>query len=436
MSRELSPTSRRLIGAGAATALFLAAVLLFSCMQPPVAVTHPPSEVTTPVGTPRPARVLLVESAPTATIAASSDYTIAPGEAAPGVPAAPLDQGARLAETPVRAAGSGFSLGTRHVPGPAILVSSYADGALSVNGSRYRGQLLIRRLGVEISVLNLVPVEHYLYSVLGSESYASWPEAALDAQAIIARSYALWRMAQRRDEPFDLVATVTDQSYLGIAKENPRLSAAVDRTEGIVLLYQMKLFRCYYHSTCGGATEAVQNVFPDPPLLPLSSVPCAFCKDSPHYRWHCQISKAELADALRRGGTALSRLASLEVATRTPSGRVQDLAVDSSDGAKLAMRAGDFRLRVGPRRLPSTWFEIRDLGAAYEFRGRGWGHGVGLCQWGSKGMAEAGRSATAILQHYYPGATLQRLYRGRDYVRTEAAPAAAAAAEGAVPEVP
>jgi stage II sporulation protein D len=223
----------------------------------------------------------------------------------------------------------------------------------------------------------------------------------------------MWRMVQRRKEPYDLVATVMDQNYVGTSKEDPRLRAAVDRTAGMVLLYQMRLFRCYYHSTCGGHTEAVQDVFPDPALLPLSPVPCPYCRGSKHYRWHSAIAKAELAEALRKAGLSARQVVSLQVTSRSRSGRALEVAIGTGEAGGTRMPANDFRLAVGPSRLPSTLFEVRDIGNRLEFQGRGFGHGVGMCQWGARGMAEAHHSAPEILAHYYPGAELHRLYEGR-----------------------
>ena len=435
MATEPHTLARRLLGSLIATGLFLAVVTSSSCIeQRPTVTTTPPVQIVTPRWEPRAARVLLVDRAPSATLASAARYTITPGDTPAGAISAHLDQGTQLAETTVRPVAAGLTIGSRTFPQSALLIGSDSDGALSVNGARYRGQILIRRLAPDqVSVLNLIPVEPYLYSVVGSESFESWPDAALEAQTIIARSYALWRIATRRDEPYDLVATVMDQNYGGVAKEKARFRTIVDRTEGLALLYQLKLYRCYYHSTCGGHTDAVENLFPDPPLAPLSGVACAYCTASPHYRWQCEMKKDDLAEALRKTGTPLNRLARLEAVSRTPAGRVLDLAIESDTGIRATLRASDFRMRIGPRKLPSTWFDIRDRGAAYEFRGRGMGHGVGLCQWGSKGMADMGHSAQAILGRYYPGATLHRLYRGKDYVQTEAAPATSAASAGSGP---
>ncbi|MFP4056887.1 MAG: SpoIID/LytB domain-containing protein [Candidatus Brocadiia bacterium] len=392
-----------------AAAAMLAGAIPFACVPPP-GTTEAPGHATTPQGRARPARVLLVAREAEASVSSAGPYRVRP--TAPG--SAVVARGGSLASTVVRPLARGLALGSRSLRHYSVRIVADQDGDLAVNGRRYRGELVVRRDSDQaLSVLNVVPLEAYLYSVLGSETYAGWPPEALEAQAIVARSYALWRMAQRRHQDFDLHATVMDQNYLGLAKEDPRLRAAVDRTEGVVLLYQMKLFRCYYHSTCGGHTEAVEAVFPDVPLAPLRGTPCVYCKDSKHYRWRREFSAAELARALRKGGLAVDRVASVEVTARTASGRAETVALECGDGTRRVLRASEFRLKVGPSRLPSTFFEIREQGSGWEFRGRGWGHGVGMCQWGSRGMAQRGYSAAEILRHYYPGAALRRLYGGR-----------------------
>ncbi len=415
MRRATRSTIRRAIqgtlGVGILAAIFLAP----SCAPKPPATTHVPAEVTTPTGEPRPARVLLAEGISSAKLSISAPYTIEPsGQRMRGTPPV-LAQCRPLADGLVQATASALIVGDRHFPDDAVFIRIQGSPALTVNGRQYRGSLAVRRTGpAEMALLNVLPVEDYIYGVLGGETYPAWPAAALEAQAIVARSYALWRMAQRRDGPFDLYATVMDQNYLGTSKEDPRLRAAVDRSAGMVLLYQFRLFRCYYHSTCGGHTEHVQEVFPDPPLLPLSAVPCQYCKDSKHFSWKKVIPRVELAEALARTGQSIRELTGLAVSARTASGRAREVALDVGGGRRVAMPASEFRLAVGPAKLPSTFFDVRATAGGYEFTGRGFGHGVGMCQWGAKGMAEARFSAAEILRHYYTGAQLVRLYVPRE----------------------
>ncbi len=402
---------RWVIKAALAIGIVAAIVLPPSCVRRPTPATHVPPEVTTPTGGLRPVRVLIAENVSNARVSIAAPYMVEPwGKRARGKPAI-LAQCAPLREGAVQVTKTAIIVGERHFSDDAVHIRIERRAALTVDGRRYRGSLVVLRTGEDqLALINVLPIEDYLYGVLGGETYPAWPAAALEAQAIIARSYALWRMADRRGEPFDLHSTVMDQNYLGMAKEDPRLTAAVDRTAGIVLLFQLKLFRCYYHSTCGGHTEAVQEVFPDPPLLPLSGVACKHCKDSKHYAWKRVITRAELSEALSGRALGSRPVASLAVTRRTASGRAAEVTLGAAGASPAAMAASEFRLAVGPAKLPSTFFQLREVPGGYEFTGRGFGHGVGMCQWGARGMAEAGYSAAGILHHYYPGSELHRLY--------------------------
>ncbi|NQT89613.1 SpoIID/LytB domain-containing protein [bacterium] len=393
--------------AGTLLALVVAVALPFACIRP-VDSTLPPHSAKVEGVKPtlnRPARILLLDGQPQATVRCSDSFAIYTDDAK-----AAAYRGRSLRESVVRPNGTSLTVGPRSFRCRKLRIVTYADGTLAVNGTGYRGELVIFRDSADhLSVMNVVPVEAYLYGVVGGETYAGWPPAAHEAQAIIARTYAYWRMSQRHRERFDLHATVLDQNYLGMARENPKLRTAVDRTCGTVLLYQMELFRCYYHSTCGGHTESVDAVFPDPCIAPLRGVPCSACKDSKHYRWTKTLSSASIEAALERAGAPVAGVAKVEATSRTKSGRALDITVTSKTGRTVVRRASEFRLIVGARTLPSTFVEILPASAGFTFRGRGWGHGVGLCQWGSRGMALRGTTAMDILLHYYPGATLRKL---------------------------
>ena len=403
---------RRGIATLAVAAVGVAAVWALSC-RPPGPATPAPAGLTTPEGRPRPVRVLLVRTSGRVRLAVRGPYTISTLEN----PGRRLASGAAMPPTDAYATDHALVVGRRHFPDSELELSAEREGAIEVNGRRYRGKMVLRRDGARgLAVVNVLGLDAYLYGVLASEVYPSWPAAALEAQAIVARSYAMWRMAQRREKAYDLVATSADQNYRGMANEDPRIRAAVDRTAGVVLLFHMRLFRCYYHSTCGGQTEAVENFFPEPPLLPLSGVPCGYCKGSKFYRWRREFTARELADALRRAGYSVPTLQAIELGRRSASGRVLEVRLQVGGGRWITLRAGRFRRAIGGRRLPSTLFTVRRTARGFVFEGRGFGHGVGLCQWGARGMAKAGWSASEILRHYYPGAELVRLYKGRDSV--------------------
>jgi len=342
MARRMSKAKKRLVGGIAAAVLVVGIAVAFSCIPHPPDGTRTPERVTVREAfrqvAARPVRVLLVSKQATATVGTTASYSILSADGSRTLAQA---EGESLPESIVRSAPGGLEVGGTALPHAVLRIRPVRDGAATVNGRRYRGELLVRRESDgAVSVINLLPLDSYLYSVLGSETYASWPDASHDAQAIVARTYTLWRMIDRNDKHFDVHGSVQDQSYEGVAKEAPRLRAAVDRTAGVVLLYQAKLFRAYYHSTCGGQTEAVEDYFPDAPLLPLSGVRCDHCQASKHYRWRRDIVKADVAKALRADGVPLHQVPSR--CCRGPS-----RAVPTWSRSKTARAGGTVSRRPG-----------------------------------------------------------------------------------------
>jgi len=165
-----------------------------------------------------------------------------------------------------------------------------------------------------------------------------------------------------------------------------------------VLFYGGAPLAAYFHSTCGGHTSSVGAVFGEKEVPPLCGVGCDWCRDSPYYRWKVQIQRSELVRKLAPWG--LVYLDSIRPLDVDEGGRPRVLLLNGTKQVK----ASEFRRAVGPERIRSMAFTAARRGRAFEFAGRGWGHGVGLCQWGARGMALAGKSWREILAHYYPGA--------------------------------
>lgn len=286
----------------------------------------------------------------------------------------------------------------------------------------YRGKLRCLANGDDtLSVVNVVDVESYLAGVVGSEMFASWPREALRAQSIASRTYALYQMVMNnKDKQWDLGSDQSSQVYFGLASERASVTEAVRDTRGAVLTFgqpgRERLFSTYFCSTCGGHTADGSSVFGDS-LEPLSGRPCGFCSHSPYYRWaSVTIPKKAISRRLLERYPELAPLGdirSVTVRAKSDCGRVDLLELTGSTGKKRVVRAVDFRLAVTRResQLRSSWYQLVDTGQAYRFeQGRGFGHGVGLCQYGSEKMAGKGHDCVAILNHYYPGATLLRAY--------------------------
>jgi stage II sporulation protein D len=291
-----------------------------------------------------------------------------------------------------------FSLNT-------VIVES--DSPIAEAGRPYRGIFQIWNQGEgKLALLNILDVEDYIRGIMKAEISPRWPTPALRAQAVVARSYALFRRQVSRtktDQPYDLTSSVLSQVYVGIAGEHERSNKAVSDTAGEVLLGSNgDILEALYHACCGGATEAAEEVWGGP--SPLKSVKCPYCRASPHYNWQAQVSITEFIKTFF-GETGASGVVSLEPATLSSTGRWREIRIRYGDQEKI-IRGVDFRQRIGPDVIRSTCFRVRGGEDQITFSGQGWGHGVGLCQWGAKGME--GTTYKQILHFYYPSSLLVR----------------------------
>lgn len=247
-------------------------------------------------------------------------------------------------------------------------------------------------------------LEDYVAGVVAGEMPASFPPEALKAQAVAARSYALTRKieAQAAGRPYDIGAGVLAQVFS--KAPSPAARAAAEATTGEVLAVNQEPVEAYFHAICGGRTEGgLAALGRDLPYL--RSVECGQCDRAPKARWTARFTPRELARAVGLGGDATA----LRIATRTATGRADRVEVQAGE-RKVSLAASDLRQRLGFSRLPSLWFEVRRERGAFVLDGRGQGHGAGLCQWGAAGFAREGRTYREILEHYYPGVEIVRMY--------------------------
>jgi stage II sporulation protein D len=276
----------------------------------------------------------------------------------------------------------------------------------SFDGRLYRGTYAQAQDG---QIVNVVDLEQYLYSVVPGEMPSSWPPEALAAQSICARTYVLQRSDPRRD--YDLVPSELDQRYDGVASETPNSTAAVNATAGEVLGFSGPFAQVAYSSCCGGHTESSFDAWGNVAVPYLSGVVCTSCSDSPNYRWDRSFALDNLAGLLASQLEALGRLTDLRIAQRDASGRARSLELVTDRGS-VDLAGGAFRRAVGTRVLPSLLLESvarTPDGGSVLVEGGGLGHGVGLCQWGARGMALSGNLAAGILAYYFPGTDLQHL---------------------------
>ena len=286
--------------------------------------------------------------------------------------------------------------------------------SVEINGTSYRGAVKVRvgRKG-SVTCVNEIALEVYLAGVLGAEVPTAWPEASLRAQAIAARTYALNQAWLRRDTPYDLTADTLSQVYRGLDVEDQTAFRIVHQTRGVILVYGGKIFSAQYMSVCGGHTASSAKVFGGPSLVPLSGTPCGYCRGAPRYRWPSPGSRVfftEEAILAHLGplGIPFRRIEKIQGIQRDPDGFAARVLLQTG-GETFTVSGLKFRMALGHRKLMSMNFQASREGDGFVFRGKGWGHGVGMCQWGAYGMGRAGKTEREILEHYYPGATLARL---------------------------
>lgn len=281
-----------------------------------------------------------------------------------------------------------------------------SEKGLRVNGRLYLGRITVRpdpQRGLE--VVNRLPLETYLLGIVGSEMNSSWPIDALRAQAVAARTYAMERRMKMRaaNKPFDMDATVLSQVYTGAERITDSVVAAVQSTRGEVLAHNHMLVEALFHSTCGGRTAAAGTVFHH--HVPyLVSRRCDWCKESSRHRWSIEMSLEEVSRRLAKAGLVKGAVSGFSrPRTRSPI----EVVVA---GAKKVLHARDVRAALGYGDLYSQEFSAETRGGKVRFTGQGFGHRVGMCQWGAKGLADRGSSYREILSHYYAGARVKRIY--------------------------
>jgi stage II sporulation protein D len=316
---------------------------------------------------------------------------------------------------------------------PPMWVRGDPGVPVNVAGKTYRGDLAIYGTSGDsgVLVINVLKIDDYLRGVVPLEigSRAPGDSAAVQAQAVTARSYAYVHLAEARSHLYDVTAGVGDQVYGGAGVETPVANRAVESTRTLVLTYGGRVVNAPYHSTCGGSTAAASEVWrsPDEPYLrPVSDrVPGTdryYCDIAPRFRWTRTLDRETLNAALaqylatytsvpgRTPGTARR----LTITSTTPSGRVGTLTF-TTDRGNYMVRGNDLRSVLRPpggEILNSTYFSVDQTSdsdgalARVTLRGTGYGHGVGMCQWGAIGRARAGQDFRTILRIYYPGTTV------------------------------
>ncbi|MGB3613180.1 MAG: SpoIID/LytB domain-containing protein [Elainellaceae cyanobacterium] len=333
-------------------------------------------------------RVAIEEQVPSVVVGSSTRALLldGDGEAIAQIPAG----GAVVAEAESR----GISIHSWQ--DDAFWIQPEGDGYVYIGDSWYRGRTQVVATASGLTAVNHVDLEDYLYSVVASEMPTSWPAAALEAQAVAARSYALHQRQHRGNPIFDVGDTTSWQVYKGVAQEAPSVLAAVDNTQGQVLVHNGRIIEAVFHSSSGGRTENVEDVWSS--AIPYLRGVADFDQAAPVFSWSEQISANDLQAKI----PGLGNIISLTPERVTSSGRISTIQV-VGDAGRRSMKGSELRSLLG---LRSTLFEVRPQGGAFTFNGRGFGHGVGMSQWGARGLAGQGYSYDSILGHYYQDTSL------------------------------
>ena len=284
----------------------------------------------------------------------------------------------------------------------AAVPSGDSGTEISVSGLVH----LVRR-GKGFLVINRVDVEEYVKGVVPSEVSSTWHPEMLKAQAVAARTYALYLQMLSATREYDVAATVQDQVYRGKQGVDAGILRAVEETRGLVVTYQDAPIYAAFSSTAAGLTEDAMNVWSkDYPYL--KGVECPFDLLSPYYQWKSSFKLDTLEKNLREQGFSVGTIATMTPLSFSRGGRVAKLRVLHS-GGELVLRGEELRKAVGYTIIPSTQFAIESIGRDVVLSGFGAGHAVGMCQWGAKELAELGYPFFTILQYYYPGTELQNM---------------------------
>lgn len=329
--------------------------------------------------------------------------------AAGDVPLTPL-VGPRMttvAEVSVQA--DGLSLDASVPAGDRVVIAPLGAGILNIDDRPYHGWAIAQRDTTgTFSVVNAVDIEQYLYGVLAAEMDAGWPAAALQSQAVVARTYSLVHAGRHEAEGFDLYAGERDQAYRGAVGESQTIVDAVDSTRGLVLTFENRPIHAYYSSSDGGYT-ADGTALNDPQPY-LAAQPDPYTATLPDVRWSAKLSLDAIGDAVRKKGLGeLGSIRGVSLGSPDQSGRIATLSIQGTSGT-AEVSAQLFRKLMGTRKIKSTRIDGAVVdGPAVTFTGTGFGHGVGLSQWGARQMAQTGYNATDILRFYYPGTALSSM---------------------------
>jgi stage II sporulation protein D len=294
---------------------------------------------------------------------------------------------------------------------PYLDVTAIEAGGTSIQ-RRYPGTIFVMLRRGGLLAINQVDVEIYVASVMSAEVSPGWATESLRAQAIVVRTYAAHARMSRGSREYDLKDDTSSQVYRGIDDVAQSFVGAAQDTTAQIVIASGAPAAVFYSSSCGGHTAESEELTGQPSpsyLLGVSDLDArgrAYCSNSPYFRWKNSVSAASMA---RIVDVPAEQLNAVTVVERWPDGRVKTVTASGSS-FMVTLKGSDFYRRalsvLGYKVIPSTMFDVSRDGQSFAFVGHGVGHGVGMCQWGARGRADAGMSASQIVQAYFPGTML------------------------------
>ncbi|MCX7641436.1 MAG: SpoIID/LytB domain-containing protein [Elusimicrobiales bacterium] len=295
-------------------------------------------------------------------------------------------------------------INTEKLSSPLWLESGNPHSYIIIDGTKYRGKFKIYVEDGKLNLVEYLELERYLWGVLTPEMGPSWPQEALKAQAVAARTYAIYYL--NKNVSYDLTSTVRHQVYTGFENISPQVIAAVNETLGEVLTYKGKIFPSYYHANSGGHTTNPSNLWNENKIYPLKGIKDPYAKYSNNYNWILFLNFKDIIEFLNRNGYFVNKIKDFKIYSKDKSGRTIRFSI-LTDKGNIKIEAKAFREYLGSYEMKSTLItKIEKNKNGFKLYGRGWGHGVGLCQDGARKMADLGYKYTKILEFYYPGSKI------------------------------
>lgn len=280
--------------------------------------------------------------------------------------------------------------------GNGILITQ--DGSFRLGKNIYKGKLKIYKKGSQFIYVNVVSMEDYLTSVASHEMAPSWPVEALKAQVVVARTYYL---KNKKSGLYNIDSTTNAQVYKGIRKDDSRVRNAVRHTSGEVITFHGKTASVFFHSCSGGRTASSKEVWGNE-VSYLKSIQSNYCENVPVNHWTFRISHEHLKRVFHRNIT------DIQILSRTSSNRVAFLNLKTPE-KNVKISGTHFRRKMGATKVKSTLFAIRKDGSEYIIAGKGYGHGVGMCQWSARIMAQKhGLNYRQIIHLFFPGTIISK----------------------------